>query len=135
MALRLATPSYTALAVPVDLEHLQHYVAALAARVPVLLDAHAADQQMVLHLIDEQIVYLHARSRHMPLSGPHAGEHTQQWCVLRFHLEALQKLLSAHTSSGATLPCNPPCSCNLPYNSALARFHTLDIYIPLEPTT
>ena len=135
MTLRPDTPSYPASAVPVDLEHLQHYVAALAARIPILLDAHAADQQMVLHLIDEQIAYLHARSRHMLLIGPHDGEHTQQWCVLKFHLEALQKVLSAHTSSAAAIPCNPPCSCNLPYNSALARFHTLDIYIPLEPTT
>jgi hypothetical protein len=90
MTLRPHT-AVTVPAAPADLEHFQHYVAALAARLPAIVDAHVADRQMLLHLLDEQIAYPHARRRHLYAVEGQDGLHVQQWCEVSFHLEALQK--------------------------------------------
>ncbi len=42
-------------------EYLRCYVAALAAHLPALQHSHTADRQMVVHMLDEQITYLHRR--------------------------------------------------------------------------
>ena len=133
MTLRPNSPAYTASAVPADLEHLQQYVAALALRLPVIVGAHVADQQMVLHLLDEQLAYLHARRRNILSASTQDRQQAQHWCVLWFHLEALQKTLIAHSPHSGAARKGPACTCDLPYSPTLARAYPLDFYSPLEP--
>jgi hypothetical protein len=115
-------------------EYLRRYVAALAVHLPALQHSHTADRQMVVHMLDEQIAYLHRCRRQMCPASPEDQQPIEEWCVLCFHLQALQRQLSEQTPPAATLRHDPAYSCDLPYDPALAHSRPPDIYITLEPS-
>ena len=119
---------------PAALDYFRRYVAMLASCLPALACAHAAERQMLLHLLNEQVAYLQRCRRQMVPASPGDQQLIQQWCVLCFHLDALQRQLRAQTPPAAGVRCGPVCTCDLPYSPSLASTRPLDVYIPLAPS-